>query len=516
MSRLKPMTLAELARAVPGAEISGDGAVAVTGVSYDSRKVEAGDLFVAVPGVNDDGARYIPQALSAGAVALLKRTNNGAQPAPVIHAPDVRLAMGLIAARINRRPDLDLGVAGVTGTNGKTTVTYLLESILKAAGERPGVIGTVNYRFGEKTWPAPTTTPESVDIMEILAEIKTMGATHAVMEISSHALDQKRVAGLSISAAAFTNLSRDHLDYHADFEDYYQAKKKLFTEVIAGEWKEGPKAGAPCAAVNLDDEYGRRLFKELGGADVDLIGYGVSADGARISARDAGFSERGIKARLVTPAGEASVSSRLIGAHNLENILAAAALAMGMGVELDAVAKGIENLASTPGRLEPVENDKGVAALVDYAHTPDALEHAVTTCAELKRGRLITVFGCGGDRDPGKRPLMGAIAVAGSDLAVVTSDNPRTEDPIAIIEQILEGARSTDKKELNHDKALNGEHGFVVEPDRARAIELAVSLARPGDVVLIAGKGHEDYQILGTEKIHFDDREQVAGALEKK
>ena len=325
-----------------------------------------------------------------------------------------------------------------------------------------------------------------------------------------------------MSHAGFTNLSRDHLDYHRDFEDYYQAKKKLFTEVIEGHWtEEGNSGGAhPCAAVNVDDEHGRRLVRELEASGRDPMTYGLENRSAKVKARDVDLSDEGIFASLTTPAGDLEVTSRLLGGHNVENILCALAMALGLGLSLDDIGAGIKLLSRVPGRLEPVENEKEIRVLVDYAHTPDALEHAVSTCSALKRGRLITVFGCGGDRDPGKRPIMGEAAARGSDLALVTSDNPRTEDPLAIVEQILEGVRKTGSIEIDEGKdwgeIRSGSGAYMVQPDRARAIAMAVERARPGDMILIAGKGHEDYQILGTEKIQFDDREQATMALERK
>lgn len=523
------ITLDRLTRGIAGLRLVGDPEVRVDGISYDSRRVGKGHLFAAVPGTRVDGARYISQAIEAGARAVLTTSANGAIKVPAVIAPDVRLAMGQLAARIYGHPDHDIEVVCITGTNGKTTTSYLLEAILQKAGKRPGVIGTVNYRFGSSIQPANTTTPESVDIFSTLASMKQGGATHAVMEISSHALDQRRAAGLRVRYAVFTNLSRDHLDYHADLEDYFAAKRRLFTEVITGKWvADAPSAETgPVAMINLDDPYGVRLKKEVGKLGIRCLGFAVENRDAEIRAREIQISDQGLNMILTLPGAEFPVRSALIGLHNVENIMAAAAAAHVLGLAPEEVAEGVAGLSRVPGRLEPVPNPQGITVLVDYAHTPDALDHAVDTCAAVARGRLITVFGCGGDRDRGKRPIMGGIAVRGSDLAIITSDNPRTEDPDSIIAMVREGAIEAGGTELKK-KDMGGEWrgpegkrgrrpaAFVIEPDRRSAIGLAVGIAKRGDLVLIAGKGHEDYQILGTEKIHFDDREEAAKALSER
>lgn len=506
---IKNITLAELAAGLPGTKLVGDGRVKVSGIAYDSRKVQPGDLFAAIPGVKADGTQFIDQAVTAGAAAALAVKAPERVRVPVLEARELRKALGQAAGRFYGHPDHELILIGITGTNGKTTISYLLEAIIQAAGGRPGVIGTVNYRFAESAWPADNTTPESVDVFKILAEIRLRGATHAVMEVSSHALDQARVSGLWFRRAIFTNLSRDHLDYHKGFEEYYQAKKKLFSEVLMGAWaadvpRDGPK---PIAAVNLDDEYGKRLDTELKAAGVPVHGFGIESKEARVRATDTLISDRETKATVVSPEGTLNVSSPLLGRHNVENILAAVTVALSLGISGPAIEQGLRQLGKVPGRLEPAPNAAGITVLVDYAHTPDALSHAVGTCKALTRGKLITVFGCGGDRDRGKRPLMGRIAVQGSDLAIVTSDNPRTEDPDFIIQEILNGVKT-----LNVVEGKN----YQVQPDRRKAIQLAIATARPGDLVLIAGKGHEDYQILGATKIHFDDREEAAKALEER
>lgn len=518
MSAPGKIALADLVRDLPRTTIVGDHGSAVSGIAYDSRKVVPGDLFAAIPGTRTDGARFIPEALEAGAKAVLAKNADGQLPVPVLVAPDVRLAMGMIAARLYQHPDHELDIIGITGTNGKTTTSYLLEAILEEAGKKPGVIGTINYRLASSERPAPTTTPESVDIFEIISEMREQGATHLIMEISSHALDQKRVSGLRIGYGLFTNLSRDHLDYHNDLEDYYQAKKKLFSEVITGSWAEDLTESdlRPLAVVNLDDPSGARLAGELAEQNVPCKTYGIESLEAQVRATDISISESGLSTTIETPETQIKITSSLIGAHNVQNILAAITVALEMGIGPEVVRAGIASLDKVPGRLEPVINDADMTVLVDYAHTPDALAHAVDTCKALARKKLITVFGCGGDRDPGKRPQMGRVAISGSDICLVTSDNPRTEDPAAIIDQILEGMKGVRAAQIDPETAANGRlknKSFIVEPDRKKAIKLAIALGTPGDVVLIAGKGHEDYQILGTKKIHFDDIEEAKSAL---
>jgi UDP-N-acetylmuramoyl-L-alanyl-D-glutamate--2,6-diaminopimelate ligase len=533
MSAIAAIKLRDLVKGLPGVSLQGDGRAAISGIAYDSRKVRPGDLFVAVPGTKVDGAAFIAKAVAAGAAAVLAVSAPASLSVPAATTPEVRLTMGRLAGRLYNHPDHRLGLAGITGTNGKTTITYLLESILKAAGKVPGVIGTVNYRVGELSWPSDNTTPESADVLRILSAMEEQGATHAIMEASSHALDQKRVSGLHLRRGLFTNLSRDHLDYHHDFESYYQAKKLLFTEVITGKWEADRPARAlsPLAIVNLDDEYGARLAKELAGEGVEVLGFGINSPSADARAMNLALTDQGSRAELIIRDARFNVASSLLGRHNVENILAAAALAISIGVPPAAIIEGTRKLASVPGRLQPVPNRAGITVLVDYAHTPDALQHAVDACRGLAARRLITVFGCGGDRDRGKRSQMGGIAVTGSDLAVITSDNPRTEDPNAIIAEILAGVKSAGAGEtsaasarepapLDQGQSVNPSSSrpgqYLVEPDRKKAIALAIGLAQPGDIVLIAGKGHENYQILGATKVHFDDREEAERALKER
>jgi len=490
------MRLSELISHLPEVEVQGNLEVEIRGICYHSGRVKPGDLFAAVPGTRRDGHEFIPAAVKNGAAAVLVARKlfmdlQGKQAfLPAIMVPNVRLAMGQLAERFWGTPSHSLKLVGITGTNGKTTLTYLLEEIVRQAGGRPGVIGTIANRWAGNLVPASQTTPESVDLVQLIAEMARASVTHALVEVSSHALDQQRVAGLHFSAGIFTNLTHDHLDYHGEMEAYFGAKRRLFTEVLPGAWEldRPPNLGPGPAVIALDDPYGRRLFQELSLA----LSFGVKSKDAQFRAKDIEAGVQGIRFRLEGPGGECSIASPLLGRHNVMNLLAAAAASFALGFSLEAVRVGAERLASVPGRLEPVPNNRGISVLVDYAHTPDAVAHAVAAGRELCSGRLISLFGCGGDRDRTKRPLMGRIASQGSDQVVVTSDNPRTEDPERIIREIEAGM---------------ARKNYLVVPDRGRAIAQALELARPGDLVLLMGKGHEDYQIVGETKSHFNDRE---------
>jgi UDP-N-acetylmuramoyl-L-alanyl-D-glutamate--2,6-diaminopimelate ligase len=484
----------------------GRSSVDVTGVTQDSRKVKAGDLFVAVPGTKEDGAQYVGEAVSRGAVAVVSEKPVGSSQVPFFKVSSARKALALIAANFYGRPAQQLTLLGVTGTNGKTTVTYLLEAMSTAAYASTGVIGTLGYKVAGRTVELANTTPDALELHRILKEMVDSGVETVVMEVSSHALVQERVHGLTFKAAAFTNLSRDHLDYHKDLEDYFQAKRRLFGEHLSP---------TGVAVVNGDDTYASRIYNELRGQK--RMAWKFSRQGAgEISATDVSYSLQGIKATLKTPAGDIPVKSKLLGPHNLENILAAAGVALGAGMARRDVQTGIERMTKVPGRMERVENympGPAPAVLVDYAHTDDALKRALEATRALAKGRVIVVFGCGGDRDKGKRPLMGTAAAEGADLVVVTSDNPRTEDPEEIISQVTPGLEKGGVRRISAGKAKSGEKGYLVEADRRTAIETAIGMAQADDVVLIAGKGHETYQIIGGEKRAFDDREAAAKAL---
>ncbi len=479
--------------------------VDVTGVSQDSRKVKPGDLFVAIPGTREDGTQFVGEAVSRGAVAVVAEKPLPSQ-VPFFKVSNARKALALIAANFHGRPADQLTLLAVTGTNGKTTTTFLLEAMATAAYSSTGVIGTLGYKLGGEYHPTAHTTPDPLELHRILREMVDAGMETVVMEVSSHALQQERVHGLTFKAAAFTNLSRDHLDYHKDLEEYFQAKRKLFLENLS-------QGGV--AVVNGDDTYATRIYNELRGQKRMAWKFSRQGNG-EISAADVSYTADGIRGVLKTPAGDIPVKSRLVGPHNLENILVAAGLALGAGFARRDVQDGIERMAHVPGRLEKVPNHGTGPApmvLVDYAHTDEALKRSLEAARTLSKGRVVVVFGCGGERDQGKRPLMGTAAAEGSDLVVVTSDNPRREDPEEIISQVTPGLEKAGLRRISPGKAKSGENGYLVEVDRKAAIETAISLAKEEDVVLIAGKGHETYQLIGDEKRSFDDSEVAAGVL---
>lgn len=473
---------------------AGDLGTDIFEITPDSRKAKPGALFVAIPGTALDGHDFIGAAVAKGASAVaVSRPIDPALPVPQVQVDDPRRAMAVLAARLHGDPSSRLRVAGVTGTNGKTSVTYLLEAILRAAGRNPAVIGTVNYRYGGKAFEAPHTTPESVDLQRLLGEMLAAGVTDVVMEVSSHASAMERVRGIHFDAVGFTNLTQDHLDFHADLEEYFAAKVKLFTDYL----QESAKTNKS-SVINDEDPRGETLFRETQGAKF-RVGLREQDE---IACRNFDFNQDGIKAEVRLPgiSRPLAIVSPLMGRHNLENILVAVGLAHALGATPAAIQKGIEGLRYIPGRLERIDNAKGVHAFVDYAHTPDAVARVCDALAPLARktgGRLITVFGCGGDRDRTKRPEMGREAGRRSDVVIVTSDNPRTEDPEAILDDILPGLR---------ESGLPKDRLFRV-PDRRKALEKAVAMARPGDFLLVAGKGHEDYQIIGKTKVHFSDQE---------
>jgi UDP-N-acetylmuramoyl-L-alanyl-D-glutamate--2,6-diaminopimelate ligase len=497
-------TVAEIAARIPGAAVVGDGTVEPTGMTEDSRTVEPGFLFAAVKGARADGARFIDEAVAAGAVAVLaERPVAAGVPCIVVHDP--RAALGPAAATCYGDPTRVLGLIGVTGTNGKTTVSYLVEAALVAAGQRPGVMGTVEYRFEKRRWNAAHTTPEAPVIQSMARRMLDLGATHLVLEVSSHGLALGRLGGSVFDVVAFTNLTQDHLDFHETMEEYAAAKLLLFTSVLTG----NPAARA---VVNLDDPFARTILARLAHPALTVSLEPGGAGDIR-PAQSPCYGIDGIDAPIRTPAGTVPLNTPLLGAHNLSNLLVALGIGLQLGLDPREVAAGLSGVRAVPGRLERVENDGEFAVLVDYAHTPDALARVLAALRPLTAGRLMVVFGCGGDRDRAKRPLMGAAVAWGADLAVVTSDNPRTEDADSIIGMILPGLAGAGVRPVAVDGLAYAPDGFVVERDRATAIRLAVRAARPGDTVLVAGKGHEDYQILGTRRIHFDDREQVREAL---
>ncbi len=479
----------------------------ITSIHYRAQAVKPGGLFVAVAGLSADGHDFIPQALKNGAAAVVGQVPHSPDlPVPYVQTPDSRAALAWIAARFYGHPSQKLRLIGITGTNGKTTTSFLIESLLESAGFSPGVIGTINYRYGGQAFDNPVTTPESADLQRILAQMADAGVSHAVVEASSHAIDRDRLLGLDFDIGVFTNLSQDHLDYHRSMAEYWACKQRFFTELLP--WGKKPKQ----AVVNMDALYGEKLLKNL---PVPGITTGTNRQNM-IRARFSEQGPRGIRGEIQTPPGDFAFCSPLVGGHNLENILSAVGVGIGLGIGPETIKAGIEARFCVPGRLERVEDPQGERfVFVDYAHTPEALEKVLLALGALKTRRLICVFGCGGDRDRGKRPLMGAISVNCADLAVVTSDNPRTEDPQAIIADILAGIQPTGARQyrLADIQTDPVARGYGVEPDRRQAIARAVGLARPGDIVLIAGKGHERYQIIGTQKTAFDDREEARKAL---
>src|SRR5579863_2926680 len=481
-----------------GAEVlSRVGNSPVSGLEYDSRRVKPGDLFVAMRGETSDGNEFIDKAISAGAVAIVtdsatEKPRAGVAWAQVEHG---RRALARLSANFYRRPAERLAITGITGTNGKSTVAFLVESILAADHRKSALVGTIEYHVAGKVLPAPHTTPEALDLNRILAEALGNGATETVMEVSSHALAQQRVYGIPFDVAVFTNLTRDHLDYHRTMEEYFASKRVLF---------EGCGTDPPRAAVlNADDEHGQTLAKLSRKCSAVVLSYGLM--GGDLHAANVDITPRGTRFDLVTPEETIPVFSPLIGKVNVYNILAAAGAAYARGCRSDAIARGIANLSRVPGRFERVDCKQPFTVVVDYAHTDDALRNLTLLAREFvqqpgQKGRVITVFGCGGDRDRAKRPLMGEAAGRGSDFVVLTSDNPRSEDPLAIINDAMVGLQRSGAK-------------YKVEPDRKTAIAQAIGEAGPGDIVLVAGKGHEKVQVTREGPIPFDDVEVARQVL---
>ena len=475
----------------------------VTGLHYDSRQVANGDAFFALRGVVSDGHRFIPNAIANGAkVVFAEELLTGLEQVTTVLVDNTRRAMALVAAEFFGNPTKDMKVVGVTGTNGKTTITYLLEAILQRAGLAPAVVGTINYRYGTDQRQAPHTTPESNDLMTQIRDFRQNGARSLVMEVSSHALDQYRADGVHFQVGVFTNLTPEHLDYHKDMERYFASKYHLFKELL-------PRDNGR-AVINIDDAYGQRLAAML--PDALTCGRDQEAD---VYPESLDVSLKGIHGRVATPLGIIEIASHLLGDYNVENVLCAIGAAVALGLSPQMIAAGLADATGVPGRLEAIENNRDAVILVDYAHTGDALRRVLEAMQALAPQRILTVFGCGGDRDRSKRPVMAEVAARGSDIAIATSDNPRTEDPAQILNDVRGGLVKVYPLEWSQQEAATGHgKGYVVIPDRREAIQFAVSLLRSGDLLLIAGKGHEDYQILGTERIHFDDREEVRMALQ--
>src|SRR6266545_890143 len=480
-------------------DAAGDPEIAL--VTGDSREVVPRAVFFALPGAERDGHDFVPEAVRRGAVAIVAERAVACAPAALLLAPSARRAMAIAAANFQGHPAAALRLAAVTGTNGKTTVAWLVEACARAARLPVGMLGTVTHRWPGTERAAAHTTPESTTIQALLAEMRAAGARAAVLEVSSHALAQERIAGMRFRVAGFTNLTRDHLDYHGDMERYFAAKRRLFLEHLAPDG---------VAVVNVRDPWGARLADQLGSGRT-LWRYGGRTDDAlRAEEVVAGLS--GISGTIHTPAGAIAVRSPLVGAHNVENLLSAAGLALALDLPTDAISRALSECGGAPGRLERFAA-RGVSLFVDYAHTDDALTRALEALRALAPRRLVCVFGCGGDRDRGKRPLMGEAAGRGADLVIVTSDNPRSEEPAAIITGVLPGLERAGLRRLTAEALCLDARGYAVEPDRRSAIALAVAAAREGDAVLVAGKGHEAQQIVGRERIPFSDRDEARRAL---
>ena len=482
-------TLEDIARALSAKVPEWARATVPTGITYDSRKVGPGYLFCCIPGAVTDGHLFAPEAVAAGATALI--TERALDLGVVeLTVPDARSGAALAAATFYGNPADELLMLGVTGTNGKTTTAFMLESIVRAEGRSAGLIGTIETHVGDQVRAGVRTTPESVDLHALLAEMVAADVTAVAMEVTSHALSLHRVDGIRFAAVGFTNLSQDHLDFHAGMEDYFEAKRSLFTTERAEK-----------GAVNVDDPYGQRLLSE---SEIPCVGFGINGS-AEIVATDIEMQPTESRFVIRTPKGDVSVRTPLVGGFNVYNCLAAAALALQAGISLDAIERGLQDLRAVPGRFESIDAGQPFAVVVDYAHTPDSLDNVLRAARDVATrsgGRVLCVFGAGGDRDRAKRPLMGSVAARLADYVVVTSDNPRSEEPFSIIDQILEGVLA---------EAPNGPDAVMV--DRTEAIGTAVAEARSGDIVVIAGKGHETGQEFATETVPFDDRDVARAAL---
>jgi len=495
------MTFASMLQALQGQvaiiEGAGDHTISVYAVTDDSRSIQPGSVFIAVQGERVDGHRFIPAAVQAGMAGLVSQQPVEKLSVPFVRVVDSRKALGLLGSRFYGEPSSQMRMIGVTGTNGKTTTTYVCKALLEALGQRVGLIGTIGYQISEKTIPASHTTPGALELQQLLTQMVADNCTVAVMEVSSHALAQERVAGCEYDVAVFSNLTQDHLDFHKTMDEYFQAKLRLFTGL--SQTRKSNKR----AILNVDDPMGQRI-KELCPAPVWTYALKTQAD---LRAEHVRLSLGGTTFTAATPAGSFPVESHLVGEHNVYNLLSAIGVALHEGATPDQVRAAVGQVNNVPGRFERVMAGQPFTVVVDYAHTEDALVRLLTAAKVLKTGRLITVFGCGGDRDRGKRPQMGKAAVRYSDVVVLTSDNPRTEDPLSILQEVETGVAEA-LKEHPHVE-------YRKVTDRREAIQAAVEEARAGDMVLIAGKGHEDYQIIGTQKIHWDDREVAREAIER-
>ena len=480
------MNLAEIVKTVRPLAVEGTLDREITGITCDSRRVMPGNLFVAVRGERTDGHRFVDAAIDRGALAVVLESDASfRQRVTRIKVSDARRSMAQASAQFYNHPSQSLKVVGITGTNGKTTTAFMVRAIMEAAGFPCGLLGTVQYQIGQRVIPASRTTPESVEIQEMMSQMLRAGCGGVSMEVSSHALDQSRVSEVDFDVAVFTNLSQDHLDYHGTMENYFESKVKLFNAL-------GTVRKAGRAVVNADNAYGRELIKRLGG-DHAVVSYGASS-AAIVRAEDVRVSAEGSYFVVHTPQGSIPMSLPLIGRYNVSNALAAIGASLALGIDLPIIERALAKFQAVPGRVERIKTKEEPAVFVDYAHTADALRNVLVTLSELTRGRLIVVFGCGGDRDKGKRKPMGQAAAELADFSILTSDNPRTEEPQEILRQIEEGFWASTVRR------------YQVIEDRREAIERALDIARPGDTVLIAGKGHEAYQEFADTVVPFNDR----------
>ena len=489
------MLLRELLATIDEKKVMGADGIDVGGLAYDSRVVCEGDAFFCIKGLVTDGHLYAAGAAAGGAaVIVVERQPDAEMPEDVVmvRVPDTRLALANCASVFYGGPSSDLKLVGVTGTNGKTTTSFLVENIFRAAGELPGLIGTVENHVGDAVEPVTRTTPESLDLQKLLRRMVDEGVTAAVMEVSSHALELHRVSGCRFAIVAFTNLTRDHLDFHLSIDEYFGAKRRLFEGDDFGQGRR--------AVVNADDPFGERL---IGETSLPVRSFGIN-HGADVRATDIDISASGNRFKIVHTGGTIELATRLQGKFNVYNCLAAAAVALEAGIDGGSIVEGLESLDGVPGRFENIDCGQAFTALVDYAHTPDGVQNVLEACREVTRGRVIIVVGCGGDRDRSKRPLMGRVAAELSDLCIITSDNPRSEEPEAIIEMVLEGVRGEFP-----------ESRYLTVVDRRSAICRAVAEAGAGDLVVIAGKGHESGQIFSDRVIPFDDREVLRECLQE-
>ena len=495
------LVIADILPLLQAQEFWGNRHAVVEGVSHDSRSVRPKFAFVAIVGDKADGHDFVLKAVEKGAsviVAQKKPPENFDGKIAWIKVRDSRKVMGPLAASVYGKPSDSIVLIGITGTNGKTTTTFLLEAILKQANFVPGVIGTISHRWPGVEIAASNTTPEASDIQKMLSDMCQAGVTHVIMEVSSHGLVMRRLDGCNFDAAIFSNLTHDHLDFHKNMEDYYAAKKILFEELLPESSKQNP-----FAAINMDDFYGRRLAKEV--SSITTINYGLTNEPDVYPVRT-NMSRRGINATIKTPFDFLEIESNLVGVFNLSNILAALSVSLELGIPKEAILEGVKSVNSVPGRLERVNTRVG-AIFVDYAHTPNALKNVLAAMRKICDGNLTIVMGCGGDRDKMKRPIMGVEAATGSDFVVITSDNPRSEDPMAIIRQIEQGVLDSGFTKVSMGSAQTTiAKGYVVIPDRREAIRWAISKLGPLDVMLIAGKGHETYQEIQGIRHPFDDR----------